>query len=126
MIVDRGTDRRHVRRRHSCDDPSHGVSFPCWPFSALCPTWPSSARTGPTCCGCLRPSGRRAASSRRSPVPIAAHREAVRAVGLTMAREDLDLVPVVDDDGVLAGVMTERALARRYIRESREASRLDA
>ena len=38
-----------------------------------------------------------------------------------MAREDLDLVPIVDDDGALAGVMTERALARRYIRESREA-----
>ena len=43
-----------------------------------------------------------------------------------MAREDLDLVPIVDDDGALAGVMTERALARRYIRESREPSRLDA
>ena len=43
-----------------------------------------------------------------------------------MAREDLDLVPIVDDDGVLAGVMTERSLARRYIRESREPSELDA
>ena len=40
-----------------------------------------------------------------------------------MAREDLDLCPIVDDDGALAGVMTERALARRYIRESREAVR---
>jgi manganese-dependent inorganic pyrophosphatase len=37
-----------------------------------------------------------------------------------------DVVPIVDDDGVLRGVLTERALARRYIRESREASRLDA
>jgi manganese-dependent inorganic pyrophosphatase len=52
--------------------------------------------------------------------------EAVREVGLTMAHEDLDLVPVVDDGGELAGVVTERALARRYIRESREASSLDA
>ena len=43
-----------------------------------------------------------------------------------MAREDLELVPIVDDEGALAGVMTERALARRYIRESREASELDA
>jgi manganese-dependent inorganic pyrophosphatase len=43
-----------------------------------------------------------------------------------MAREDLDLVPIVDQGGQLAGVMTERALARRYIRESRGASRLDA
>ena len=41
-----------------------------------------------------------------------------------MANDNLDLVPIVDDDGVLAGVMTIRALARRYIRESREASSL--
>ena len=47
-------------------------------------------------------------------------------MGLIIARGDIDLVPIVDDDGVLAGVMTERALARRYVRESREASRLDA
>jgi manganese-dependent inorganic pyrophosphatase len=33
---------------------------------------------------------------------------------------------VVDDEKRLAGVMTERVLARRYVRESREASRLDA
>ena len=45
---------------------------------------------------------------------------------MIMARDDVDLVPVVDDDGALAGVMTERALARRYVRESREPSRLDA
>jgi manganese-dependent inorganic pyrophosphatase len=56
----------------------------------------------------------------------AAHDEPVRAVGLAMAHEDLELVPVVDDEGELAGVVTERTLARRYVRESREASRLDA
>jgi manganese-dependent inorganic pyrophosphatase len=61
----------------------------------------------------------------RESFPIAGHDEPVRKVGLTMAREGLDLVPIVDDDE-LVGVMTERALARRYIRESREASRLDA
>ena len=33
-------------------------------------------------------------------------------------------MPIVDDAGVLVGVMTERALARRYVRESREASSL--
>ncbi len=56
-----------------------------------------------------------------------AHRtEPVRQVGLAMAHEGLDVVPVIDDDGALVGVMTERALARRYIRESREASHLDA
>src|SRR4051794_15802391 len=62
----------------------------------------------------------------RERVTLAAHGDAVREVGLIMAREDVDLVPVVDDEGALAGVMTERALARRYVRESREASRLDA
>jgi manganese-dependent inorganic pyrophosphatase len=48
----------------------------------------------------------------------------VREVGLTMSQDKLDVVPIVDDSGKLAGVMTERALARRYIRESREASSL--
>jgi manganese-dependent inorganic pyrophosphatase len=62
----------------------------------------------------------------RTAFPIAHAREPVREVGLTMAREGIDLLPIVDDDGALAGVMTERVLARRYIRESREASRLDA
>ena len=62
----------------------------------------------------------------RTRFPLAGHREPVRGVGLIMAREQVDLVPVVDDDGALAGAITERALARRYVRESREASRLDA
>jgi manganese-dependent inorganic pyrophosphatase len=62
----------------------------------------------------------------RTRFPLAGHGEPVREVGLIMARDDVDLVPVVDDGGSLAGVMTERALARRYVRESREASRLDA
>jgi manganese-dependent inorganic pyrophosphatase len=50
--------------------------------------------------------------------------DAIREVGLTMAQDKLDAVPIVDHDGRLVGVMTERALARRYIRESREASTL--
>jgi manganese-dependent inorganic pyrophosphatase len=62
----------------------------------------------------------------RERFPTACDNEPVREVGLTMAREGLDLVPIVDHDGRLVGVMTERALARRYIRESREASELDA
>ena len=61
----------------------------------------------------------------RTDFPVASHDEPVRRVGLTMAREGLDLVPIVDSDGALTGVMTERSLARRYIRESREASRLE-
>ena len=60
----------------------------------------------------------------RTEFAIANRRDPVRTVGLLMAPKDV--VPIVDDDGVLRGVLTERALARRYIRESREASRLDA
>src|SRR3954447_167079 len=55
----------------------------------------------------------------------------IREVGLTMAAEKLDVVPIVDHDGKLVapagklgGVMPERARAPRYIRESREASSL--
>ena len=68
----------------------------------------------------------RVSDAMRNRVRLAGDGEAVREVGLLMARDEVDLVPIVDDDGVLAGVVTERALARRYVRESREASRLDA
>ncbi|HEV2774310.1 MAG TPA: putative manganese-dependent inorganic diphosphatase, partial [Solirubrobacteraceae bacterium] len=61
----------------------------------------------------------------RTTFPIAHRADPVRTVGLLMALEGMDLVPVVDDDGVLTGLLTERGLARRYVRESREASRLD-
>ncbi len=46
----------------------------------------------------------------------------VRSVGLAMAEEGLDMVPVVDDGGALVGVITEGDLARMYIRESQRAS----
>ncbi len=46
----------------------------------------------------------------------------IREVGLTMAHENVDLVPIVDPDGVLVGLVTEKDLARRYIRESQGAS----
>jgi manganese-dependent inorganic pyrophosphatase len=49
----------------------------------------------------------------REGFPVARQGEPVRAVGLAMAGGDLDLMPIVDDDGALVGVMTERALARR-------------
>jgi manganese-dependent inorganic pyrophosphatase len=62
----------------------------------------------------------------REHFPTACDDEPVRQVGLTMAKQGLDLLPVVNREGCLVGVMTERALARRYVRESREASRLDA
>ena len=62
----------------------------------------------------------------REDFPQADDSEPVREVGRLMARQDLDLVPIVNTAGALTGVMTERALARRYIRESREPSELDA
>ena len=51
----------------------------------------------------------------RKEFAIANRRDPVRTVGLLMAPKDV--VPIVDDDGVLRGVLTERALARRYIRD---------
>ncbi len=66
----------------------------------------------------------RACDVMRERFPTADHHEPIREVGLTMAHEELELVPITDDDGALAGVMTERTLARRYIRESREATNL--
>jgi manganese-dependent inorganic pyrophosphatase len=56
--------------------------------------------------------------------PTVSHREPIRQVGLRMARQDLELMPIVDDRGALTGVMTERTLARRYIRETREVTSL--
>jgi manganese-dependent inorganic pyrophosphatase len=50
----------------------------------------------------------------------------LREAGHHMVRAGLDLVPVVNHNGALVGVVTERTLARRYIRESREASILEA
>ncbi len=66
----------------------------------------------------------RACDVMRSDFPIAGVGAPIREAGLAMARAGLELVPVVDDDGALAGVITERALARRYIRETRETSTL--
>jgi manganese-dependent inorganic pyrophosphatase len=56
--------------------------------------------------------------------PISGQDDPIREAGLAIARAELELVPVVDDDGILTGVVTERALARRYSRESRHTSTL--
>lgn len=66
----------------------------------------------------------RACDLMQTEVPKIGQDDPVREAGLAMARANSDLVPVVDDDGVLVGVVTTRALARRYIRESRESSNL--
>jgi manganese-dependent inorganic pyrophosphatase len=56
--------------------------------------------------------------------PITGQDAPLREAGLAMGKADLEVVPIVDDDGALTGVLTERALARRYIRESRRTSTL--
>src|SRR5919202_427148 len=53
---------------------------------------------------------------------IAHKNDPLRNVGLAMAQRSISLVPLVDDAGALVGLITERNLARMYIRESREAS----
>ena len=55
-------------------------------------------------------------------VAVANKNDPLRNVGLTMARRNISQLPVVDDDGSLVGIITERNLARMYVRESHGAS----
>ena len=55
-------------------------------------------------------------------VAVANKNDPLRTVGLTMARRNVSQVPIVEDDGSLTGIITERNLARMYVRESRGAS----
>ena len=57
--------------------------------------------------------------------PVSRHDDPVREAGRAMAKADLELVPIVDDQGALTGVLTERALARRYVRDSLRTSTLE-
>jgi manganese-dependent inorganic pyrophosphatase len=66
----------------------------------------------------------RACDVMQTKFPVARHDETIRVAGLEMSRAGFDLVPIVDDDGALTGVVTERGLARRYIRETRQTSTL--
>ena len=66
----------------------------------------------------------RACDVMQTSFPSVGEEQPVREAGLAMARADLELVPIVDDDGALTGIVTERALARRYVRESRHTSTL--
>ena len=66
----------------------------------------------------------RAVDIMQTKFPCIRQDDPVREAGLAMAHSGIDLVPIVDNDGVLTGVVTTRALARRYIRESRESSTL--
>jgi manganese-dependent inorganic pyrophosphatase len=54
---------------------------------------------------------------------LTAHKDdPLRNVGLAMSKRNIGQVPIMDDDGSLIGLVTERDLARMYIRESRGAS----
>lgn len=64
----------------------------------------------------------RARDVMRHEYPCAAHGDALRDVGRTMAASDLDLIPIVDDEGLIVGILTARDLARRYVKESGEPS----
>ena len=55
-------------------------------------------------------------------VAVAGKNDPLHNVGLMMAERNISQVPIVEDDGTLIGLITERNLARMYIRESRETS----
>jgi manganese-dependent inorganic pyrophosphatase len=67
----------------------------------------------------------RAADVMQEQFPISRLQDPVREAGRAMAKADLELVPIVDDTGALAGVLTERALARRFVRDSLRTSTLE-
>ncbi len=58
----------------------------------------------------------------KTDIVTAKENDSLRSVGIAMARRDISQMPIVDDDGALVGLVTERDLARMYIRESREPS----
>jgi manganese-dependent inorganic pyrophosphatase len=66
----------------------------------------------------------RASDVMQTDFPVTGQDEPIRDAGLAMARANLGLVSIVDEAGALVGVVDERALARRYIRESRQTSTL--
>ena len=66
----------------------------------------------------------RARDVMRTEFPMAREDEPIRAAGFAMTRAELELTPIVDGDGALTGVVTERTLARRFVRETRETSSL--
>ncbi len=66
----------------------------------------------------------RAGDVMREEFPVAEIGTTLRRAGQLMVSTGLDLLPVVDEEGHLAGVLTERAFARRYVRDSNEVPRL--
>ena len=58
----------------------------------------------------------------KTDIVTARREDPLRSVGISMARRNISQMPIVDEDGSLVGLVTERDLARMYIRESREPS----
>lgn len=54
--------------------------------------------------------------------PFASQDASLRDVGLALAQAEADIVPLVDDEGVVVGIVTARDLARRYVKETSEPS----
>jgi manganese-dependent inorganic pyrophosphatase len=61
----------------------------------------------------------------RTSFPVIGQDQPIREAGLTMARAEQALLPVVDEQEALVGIVTERTLARRFVRESRRTSTLE-
>lgn len=64
----------------------------------------------------------RARDAMRTEFPVASHTDSLRDVGRALGQSDLDIIPIVDDQGAVAGLLTSRDLARRYVKESGEPS----
>jgi manganese-dependent inorganic pyrophosphatase len=64
----------------------------------------------------------RACDVMRRDHPAAGQGDSLRDVGIAMANADADLIPIVDSENVVVGVLTARDIARRYIKETNEPS----
>ncbi len=64
----------------------------------------------------------RAGDLMRTEFPRMQAHDPIREAGLALDHSDYDLVPVIDEAGVLAGIVSTRSLARRYVRESHASS----
>ena len=64
----------------------------------------------------------RASDVMRFDYPSADQEASLRDVGITVANAETDLIPIVDGDGVVVGMLTARDIARRYVKETSEPS----
>jgi manganese-dependent inorganic pyrophosphatase len=66
----------------------------------------------------------RAGDLMRTEFPRMRAQDPIREAGLALEDSDYDLVPVVDEAGVLAGIVSTRSLASLYLREPRASAEL--